>query len=127
MSHFTTIKTEILDPEILKKTLSDLKFEFKENGKIQGHRGQMESADIAVRVFGYFHFGFNKKPGEENYKIRGMSEILNQKGIKENINLIRTEYAYRKIIDETRKRGFSLVQEERLKTGTIKLVLKKVA
>lgn len=87
----------------------------------------MESADIVVKIFGNLHFGFNKKPGEENYEIRGMSEILNQKGIKENINLIRTEYAYRKIIDETRKRGFSLVQEERLKTGTIKLVLKKVA
>src|SRR4030066_230198 len=78
MSHFTTIKTEILDPEILKKTLSDLKFEFQENGKIPGHQGRMESADIVVRIFGNLQFGFNKKPGEENYEIRGMVEVLNQ-------------------------------------------------
>jgi hypothetical protein len=127
MSHFTTIKTEILDPEILKKTLSDLKFEFQENGKIPGHQGRIENVDIAVKVFGSSCLGFNKRSGEENYEIRGISEVLNQKEVKERINLIRSEYAYRKIIYETRKRGFSLVQEERLKTGTIKLVLRKVA
>jgi hypothetical protein len=127
MSHFTTIKTEILDPEILKKTLSDLKFEFQEDGKISGYQGRMEDVDIVVKISGSWYFGFNKRSGEENYEIRGTSEVLNQKEVKENINLIRSEYAYRKIIHETRKRGFSLVQEERLKTGTIKLVLRKVA
>ena len=60
-------------------------------------------------------------------KSRGMIEVLNHQGVKERINLIRAEYAYRKIIHETRKRGFGLIQEERLKTGTIKLVLRKVA
>ncbi len=83
MSHFTTIKTEILDPEILKKTLSDLKFEFKEDGKIPGHQGRIENVDIAVKIFGISYFGFNKRPGEENYEIRGTSEILNQKEVKE--------------------------------------------
>ena len=127
MSHFTTIKTEIRDPEILKKTLSDLKFEFQENGKISGYQGRVENADIVVKIFGSWYFGFNKSLGEENYEIRGANEVLKQKEIKESINLIRGEYAYRKIIHESRKRGFSLVQEERLRTGTIKLVLRKVA
>jgi hypothetical protein len=104
-----------------------LKFEFQENGKIPGHQGRIENVDIAVKVFGSSCLGFNKRSGEENYEIRGISEVLNQKEVKERINLIRSEYAYRKIIYETRKRGFSLVQEERLKTGTIKLVLRKVA
>ncbi len=71
--------------------------------------------------------GFNKRIGEENYEIRGTIEVLIQKKVKEKINLIRTEYAYRKIIHETRRRGFGLVQEERLRTGIIKLVLRKVA
>ena len=127
MSHFTTIKTEILDPEILKKALSDLKFEFQENGKISGYQGRVENADIVVKISGSWYLGFNKNLGEENYEIRGANEVLNQKEVKESINLIRSEYAYRKIIHESRKRGFSLVQEERLRTGTIKLVLRKVA
>jgi len=127
MSHFTTIKTEILDPEILKKTLSDLKFDFKENGKILGYEGRIENVDIAVKIFGNPCLGFSKKCGEGNYEIRGVIEVLNHKEVKRSINLIQSEYAYRKIIHETRKRGFSLVQEERLQTGTIKLVLRKVA
>ena len=127
MSHFTTIKTEIYDLDILKRTLSDLKFEFQENNKIAGYQGQSERADIVVKISVSSWFGFNKRSGEENYEIRGMSEVLNQKEVKERISLIRTEYAYRKIIHETRKRGFGLVQEERMKTGTIKLVLRKVA
>ncbi len=127
MSHFTTIKTEIKDPEILKEALSDLKFEFQENGKIVGHQGRVESVDIAVRMLGSWCLGFNNRPGTENYEIRGTIELLNQKRVKQRINLIQSEYAYRKVIHETRKRGFSLVQEERLKTGAIKLVLKKVA
>jgi hypothetical protein len=127
MSHFTTIKTEILDIEILKRTLSELKFEFQENGKIPGHQGQIERADIAVKISGSLYIGFHKRSGVESYEIRGLYEVLNQKEVKDRIDFIRSEYAYRKIIHETRKRGFSLVQEERLIRGTIKLVLRKVA
>ncbi len=127
MSHFTTIKTEILDPEILKRTLADLKFEFQENGKILGYQGRIENVDIAVKMFGSSCLGFNKRTGEENYEIRGTIEVLNQKRVKQMINLIRAEYAYRKIVKESTKRGYGLVQEERLKSGTIKLVLRKVA
>jgi len=104
-----------------------LKFEFQENGKIPEHEGRIENVDIAVKIFGSSCLGFNKRSGEENYEIRGITEILNHIEVKERINLIRSEYAYRKIIHETRKRGFSLIQEERVKPGTIKLVLRKVA
>lgn len=75
MSHFTTIKTEIRDPEILKKTLSDLKFEFQENGKMPGHQGQIERADIVVKLSGSSWLGFNKNLGEENYEIGGVNVI----------------------------------------------------
>lgn len=127
MSHFTTIKTEIRDPDILKRTLSDLKFEFHENGKIPGHRGQMENVDIAVGAAGYSSFGFKKREGKDCYEIRGLVEYLQNREVSMMIKEVLQEYAYRKILHETRKRGFSLIQEERLKAGTIKLVLRKVA
>ena len=78
MSHFTTIKTEILDPEILKKTLSELKFEFQENGKILEYQGRIENVDIAVKMFGSSCLGFNRRLGKEHYEIRGTIEVLNQ-------------------------------------------------
>jgi len=127
MSHFTTIKTEIRDPDILKRTLSDLKFKFQENGKIPGHRGQTENVDIAVGAAGYSSFGFKKREGKECYEIRGLVEYLQNREVSIMIKEVLQEYAYRKILHETRKRGFSLIQEERLKAGIIKLVLRKVA
>jgi len=127
MSHFTTIKTEIRDPEILKKTLSDLKFKFQENGKIPGHEGRMENVDIAVGAVGYPYFGFKRSRESGGYEIRGVVEYLRKDEVKMMIKEVLQEYAYRKILTETRKRGFSLIQEERLEGGTIKLVLKRVA
>lgn len=127
MSHFTTIKTEIRDLDILKRTLSDLKFKFQEEGMIPGYQGKIENVDIAVEVAGYSMFGFKKREGKDDYDIRGLLEYLQNKEVKRMINVVLQEYAYRKILQETRKRGFSLIQEERLKTGSIKLVLKKVA
>lgn len=127
MSHFTTIKTEIRDPDILKRTLSDLNFEFKENEKIPGYQGRMEEVDIAVGPAGYRYFGFKKSKKNGNYEIRGLVEYLQNREVSIMIKEVLQEYAYRKILHETRKRGFSLIQEERLKAGTIKLVLRKVA
>lgn len=127
MSHFTTIKTEIRDQEILKKTLSDLKFKFQENGKIPGHQGRVESVDIAVGAAGYSYFGFKRSQERDCYEIRGLMECLREEKVKMMIKEVLQEYAYRKILHETRKRGFALIQEERLKAGSIKLVLRKVA
>ncbi len=52
---------------------------------------------------------------------------LHRAWIQQVIKMIRQEYAYRKVLYETRKRGFRLIQEERVQPGVIKLVLRKIA
>ena len=127
MSHFTTIKTEIYDLKILKQTLSNLRIGFEEKGKIQGFEGQREVVDIAVKLDGQFQIGFKYNQQKGCYELRGLKEFVHQAETRQIIDRIRQEYAYRKVLAETRKRGFSLIQEERVKPGIIKLVLKKVA
>ena len=127
MSHFVTIKTEILDPEILKKTLSDLGFETREETNIAGHQGQWESVDLAVKIDPGFRMGFKKNENKGSYEITGVAEFIHQPRTQRFIKMIRQEYAYRKVLNETRKKGFSLVHEDRIKPGVIKLVLRKVA
>ena len=39
MSHFTTIRTEIYDLDILTQTLCDLKLEFKKGETLWGRKG----------------------------------------------------------------------------------------
>jgi hypothetical protein len=127
MSHFTTIKTEILDLEVLKQTLSDLRIGYEEKGKIQGFEGQREVVDIVVKLDGRFTMGFKHNRRKGCYELRGLKEFLHLADSRQIIDRIRQEYAYRKVLVETRKRGFSLIQEERVKPGVITLVLKKVA
>ena len=127
MSHFTTITTEILDFDILKQTISDLGFTMHEDDKLIGHNGQFEYVDLSVRVAPKSYLGFKEKAPGKGYVITGIVEFLTAEKTRRIIQMIRQEYAYRKVLHETRKRGFSLVQEQRVKAGVIKLVLKKVA
>ena len=125
MSHFSTIKTEILDLEMLKKTISELGFAMEEKVKITESHGRKEPVDLAVRIDVGSYLGFKK--GGKGYTIICAPEILRQERNRRFVRMIQQEYAYRKVLHETRKRGFSLVQEERVKAGVIKLILKKVA
>lgn len=124
--HF--LQTEILDLDILKRTISDLGFSMKENDWHIGHDGQMEHIDLSVRIAPQSDLLFKKGvPGKGYLIITAVGETPGREKIRRIIQMIQQEYAYRKVLHETRKRGFSLVQEERVKAGVIKLILKKVA
>ena len=127
MSHFTTITTEIFDFDILKQTISDFGFTMHEDDKLIGHNGQFEYVNLSIRVAPKSYVGFKEEAPGKGYVITGMVETLTEEKTRRIIQMIRQEYAYRKVLHETRKRGFSLVQEQRVKAGVIKLVLKKVA
>ncbi len=125
MSHITTIKTEIYDLDILIQTLRDLKIEFIENGDIQGR--QKLKADLLVLMDSGYCFGFKRMLEKKAYEIKVSEEFGRLSEIRETVKTILAGYAYRKVLHETRRRGFALVQEERVNPGTIKLVLRKVA
>jgi hypothetical protein len=127
MSHVTTIKTEILDLDILKRTISDLGFNMKENDWYIGHDGQMEQIDLSVRIARNSYLLFKRDAPEKGYLVTANSDVSDSAQVRPIIQMIQQEYAYRKVLHETRKRGFSLVEEQRVKAGVIKLILKKVA
>jgi len=127
MSHFTTVKTEILDLDILKRTISDLGFSMKENDWHISHDDKMEDIDLSVRIAPQSDLLFKKGAPGKGYVITTVVETPEREKTRRMIQMIQQEYAYRKVLHETRKRGFSLVQEERVKAGVIKLILKKVA
>jgi len=124
MSHFTTIKTEIYDPDILIQTLRDLNLSFKKGGSIPGP--QRLNVDIAVSINCHYCLGFSRNQGKKAYEIITDEEFARRESVKGTISRILNGYAYLKVLHETRRRGFALVQEERIDPGTIKLVLRKV-
>ena len=62
MSHFTTIRTQIVEKEYLKQALQDLGYAYQEGAvKVNGYRGNQTTAElkIATSNAGY-EIGFNK-------------------------------------------------------------------
>ena len=124
MSHFTTIKTEIYDLDILIQTLRDLNLSFTKGGSIPGP--QRLDVDIAVSMDCRSCFGFKRNQEKKAYEIIASEELARQGKVKETMSRVLNGYAYRKVLHETRRRGFALVQEERIDAETTKLVLRKV-
>ena len=59
MSHFTTVKTQIKQKEMLKKALNKLGYDnVIENGIIRGYQGNQQQADIVVQGIGGYDVGF---------------------------------------------------------------------
>ncbi len=124
MSHFTTIKTEIYDLDILTQTLRDLNLDFKKGGSIPGR--ERMNVDILVSMDCDSRLGFKWNLERKAYEIIAYEELTRRGKVKDAMSRILNGYAYRKVLHETRKRGFALVQEERIDSETTKLVLRKV-
>jgi hypothetical protein len=62
MTHFSTLRTEITDREIIKAALKDLGFTFKVDADVRGYHGQRVRADIVVVLEGEFDLGFSQDP-----------------------------------------------------------------
>jgi hypothetical protein len=128
MSHLTTIKTEIRDQEVLIETLEELKIPISwvNPNKKMGSSPKPIDLTIITGKKG-FKMGFGRTSPDEPYEIIGRWENLEGKGSKILIDKIYQEYARRKIIKESQKKGFSLILQQRTETGDVRLILKKMA
>jgi hypothetical protein len=126
MSHLTTIKTEIKDQDILHETLKGLGFSVAEGGTIQS-MGSAKPVDFGITFKRGLKIGFSRTSPVGAYEIVSMWETLEKKEIKTLIDKIYQEYARRKVLKETQRKGFSLIFQQKTETGDIRLILKKLA
>ncbi|QUS61727.1 DUF1257 domain-containing protein [Synechocystis sp. PCC 7339] len=126
MSHFTTLKTKIVEKTYLKQALDDLGHSYQEgNLQIDGYQGNKTTAEIKVLTQNAsYDIGFRKNG--EGYEMVadwwGIREI-NQQTFVESLN---QRYAYHAATAKLAEQGFSLVSEEVEETGRIHLVLRRV-
>jgi hypothetical protein len=125
MSHYTTIRTQIKDTDVLIQALVDLGLSFVV--KNQAKRGAPGDGlkEITVRKQGST-FSFKRNSHTTDFGVAGRVEALERPETRQLIQQVRQHYAYLKTVQEARKRGFALVQKEVLKGGTIKLVMRKM-
>jgi len=126
MSHFTRIKTQLRDGEVLRKVLCDMghKPENAPDGgtvQVRGWGGQTRKAEFKVPV-GNFDIGFARTP--EGYEMTadfyGMP--LDSKRFVEDLN---RRYAREVVVASAEAEGFRVVEELRQPDGSVKLVVER--
>jgi Protein of unknown function (DUF1257) len=124
MSHFTRIKTRLVEKDYLVAALKDSGAPFEEGGKaVRGWRGNSANAEIVVTspVSGY-DIGFFKN-GESYEAVADWTVIGGRTG--EFMEKLNQRYAYHATRAKLEAQGFAFAEEEQ-KDGRIRLVARRV-
>ena len=126
MSHFTTVKTQIISEAQLKKALADLNLSYEEGAvEIRGYGGNRTRVDIRVptRNPGY-DLGFRKQG--EVYEL--VADWWGIKDIQQDAFLRRLtqRYAYHVAKDQLEAQDFTVVEEEVQADNTIHLTVRRM-
>lgn len=116
MSKFVKVKTELRDLRLIKQALDDNKLSYSENAVwthlFGGFSGKVDVVVNANRV----SFGLRKND-QEVYEV--LADDMQMKPIRETIKMVQQRYAYHKVVEETARAGFDLIEE---KVGTDQVI-----
>lgn len=125
MSHFTRIKTQIVEREFLLQALQDLDctYEVGEDLKIGGFGMQRTQAEIKVHIPSLSReVGFRKSG--ETYEM--VADFWGQRFNRQEFQRrLMQRYAYHTAIAKLQEQGFDLVTEETQKDGQLHLTLRR--
>ena len=120
MSHFTTIKVQIKQGEVLLQVLKELGYQVEQNTHIRGYMGDKTNAEYVIKQSNGYDLGFRKNG--ENYELVAdfWGAKINQ---QEFINNISQKYAHKTLMETIQTEGFNVEEEEVLADGTVRVVV----
>ncbi|MFM6688633.1 MAG: DUF1257 domain-containing protein [Dolichospermum sp.] len=122
MSHFTTIKVQIKQGEVLLQVLKELGYQVEQNTQVRGYMGDKTNAEYVIKQSNGYDLGFRKNA--ESYELVAdfWGAKINQ---QEFINQISQKYAHRSLMETIQTEGFDVEEEEVLEDGTVRVVVGK--
>lgn len=120
MSHFTTIKVQIKNGEILHQTLQELGYTVEYNKKVRGYAGNKTNAEYVIRQDNGYDLGFRRT--DETYELVAdfWGAKIDQQGF---VNSIMQKYAHKMLMTSVQEQGFNVEEEETLEDGTVRVVV----
>lgn len=120
MSHFTTIKIQIKNGEILHECLQELGYKVECNKKVRGYQGNKTDAEYVIRQSNGYDLGF--RDNGETYEIVAdfWGARINQ---QQFVNAINQKYAHKMLMAAVQEQGFNVEEEETLTDGTVRVVV----
>ncbi|MFM6098498.1 MAG: DUF1257 domain-containing protein [Dolichospermum sp.] len=120
MSHFTTIKVQIKQGEVLLQVLKELGYQVEQNTQVRGYMGDKTNAEYVIRQANGYDLGFRKNG--EGYELVAdfWGAEINQ---QEFINNISQKYAHKTLMETIQTEGFNVEEEEVLADGTLRVIV----
>lgn len=124
MSHFTQVATKIMNKELLLSCLKDLGYETEEAVAIKGYRGQETQVDIAVRMRQGYDVGF-VLGSDGTYSF--VADWFGVQGISEQqfTTKVQQQYALGTVMEQVKRQGFNVVEQQQDASGQIRLVVRR--
>lgn len=120
MSHFTTIKVQIKNGEILQQTLQELGFQVDRNAMVRGYAGNKIKADYVIRQRNGYDIGFRRQG--EDYEI--VADFWGTEIDREEfVNAVTQKYAHKSLMAAVQAQGYTVEGEEVLEDGTVRVVV----
>jgi hypothetical protein len=125
MSHFTRIRTKLYDLTILKKSLSDLKLEWRtDDSEIQNYNGQKDQVQLVIKQKNDYDLGF-KWNGTEYELVADLMFWDQAYSVEKFLNQVTQRYAYNSILQVSEKQNFSFAQTKNSEDGSIRMLLRR--
>ncbi len=122
MSHFTKIRTQMMEREYLIQAIEDLGYACEEDATIRGFGCQRQQVDIKVKTRGY-DVGFRRVGA--SYEIVADWWGVRGTNRKKFVQQVTQRYAYHAARAKLEERGFTLANEDVQQDGQIHLVLRR--
>ena len=120
MSHFTTIKVQIKQGEVLLDVLQELGYQVEQNTQVRGYMGDKTNAEYVIKQSNGYDLGFRKNG--EGYELVAdfWGAEINQ---QEFVNNISQKYAHKTLMETIQTEGFNVEEEEVLADGTVRVLV----
>ena len=122
MSHFTTIKTQIKDPEALRAACGELGLPFLENADARGYSNTQRHGDYVVRLKGPFDIAVNRQPDSTFGLTTDWWNGHVEQEVGKDYGRLLQLYGVHKAGKEARRKGLSVLRQPQ-RNGSIKLIL----
>jgi|TARA_B110001450_G_C17516324_1_gene438629 hypothetical protein len=125
MSHFSYIKTRILNLEYLKEALNQLGINFSSDNKtLTGYKTKALSTDLLIPQGNGYDIGFNWN-GQEYELVADLSFWQQKWSTETFIEKVSQAYATQTILKESNKQGFESIKQISNRDGSMTVVLER--
>lgn len=105
MSHFSTLRSKLVDAEILKASLQDLGMTVKTHSFVRGLCGQTRPAEIVVVLEGDCDLGWSRSADGTLAVIGDVWGIAKKHNLTTLMNQINQKYAVKQTLEQVQRPG----------------------